>query len=675
MTQLVGPRLQDDRFFGELVNTNLPGLEEIPKLAAQKDYAACRKVFAKHVRETLDVERLKKVCGMDEISQLMNDENIMKNADLAASNYLSSTGVPYQFGNQIDWEFNATSNGYVEWTWQLNRHPHWIHLAKAYMATKDEKYAKAWARQFDGWVKQALVPENAYGWQTKCWRTIETGIRSSGCMVYSLLAFYNSPSVSDDVLVDFYKSMWEHGWRLEHDHEDANWLTMEMNGLTCIAVMYPEFKRSEEWYNYAVKIFDRELEEQFYADGIQVEIAASYEYVCILNYMNAIRTAEIYGKPMPQKFLDCIENQIEGIIRESLPDGGIPELHDSHSMPVARILANYRKVFPNNKLIQWAADGRKGDFTPDYTSVAFPYAGIAALRTGWTEKDLYGIFDSGPYGMRHQHQDKLNFSVFANGHYILPECGCYAYDTSDMRFYCLSTRGHNTGRVNHMDQNRQQGFEWDPKMCKNLSDLKVEFTDDIDTASGAYEDGYNNGGKETAFPTKGLPKPDPSTLPPLYKGASQHRTVKLVKKVPAGMQPFFVVIDRFLSNDKGNEYEILWHTDSAEIEQKETAENMIYTQKDLTLFLPNMDASVGKTEVVFGQEKPEFQGWRAPDRYQGEWKKVQTVKGILYGGSARIVTVIYPSEVCPITKVVSSADVADKSVQIFVGDEVIEINE
>ena len=43
---MVGPKLTDARFFGELVDCTLPGLEGIPAAAAAGDYATCRPLFA-----------------------------------------------------------------------------------------------------------------------------------------------------------------------------------------------------------------------------------------------------------------------------------------------------------------------------------------------------------------------------------------------------------------------------------------------------------------------------------------------------------------------------------------------------------------------------------------------------------------------------------------------------
>ena len=97
---------------------------------------------------------------------------------------------------------------------------------------------------------------------------------------------------------------------------------------------------------------------------------------------------------------------------------------------------------------------------PTYTSAAMEYAGMMVMRTGWGKDDVWAFMDAAPFGTGHQHEDKLNLLMYAHGKYILTENGSYAYDDSEMRKYALSTRSHNTVRVNGMDQNRRVCYKW-----------------------------------------------------------------------------------------------------------------------------------------------------------------------------------------------------------------------
>ena len=57
MDRKAGPKLTDAQFFSELVDCTLPGLEEIPAAAARGDFVACRRLFAAHVRQSLQPDR------------------------------------------------------------------------------------------------------------------------------------------------------------------------------------------------------------------------------------------------------------------------------------------------------------------------------------------------------------------------------------------------------------------------------------------------------------------------------------------------------------------------------------------------------------------------------------------------------------------------------------------
>ncbi len=61
--------------------------------------------------------------------------------------------IPHRFANgRIDWFFNASADRTDvamtrEWQWQLNRMQWWPQLGSAWLATGDERYARAFAEQ------------------------------------------------------------------------------------------------------------------------------------------------------------------------------------------------------------------------------------------------------------------------------------------------------------------------------------------------------------------------------------------------------------------------------------------------------------------------------------------------------------------------------------------------
>lgn len=71
-------------------------------------------------------------------------------------------------------------------------------------------------------------------------------------------------------MINWYKSVYEHGERLSKNHMTGNWLIMEMNGLGQIGILYPQFKKSEKWLQQALESLDEELDRQIYPDGFSM---------------------------------------------------------------------------------------------------------------------------------------------------------------------------------------------------------------------------------------------------------------------------------------------------------------------------------------------------------------------------------------------------------------------
>ena len=172
---VIGPRLSDADFFAK-VDTTRPGLAGIPAAVAKEDFGAARRIFAAEVRRTLQPERFLRIPRTFRGRHFMRkDETAEQAAARILHGELISCGTAHTFAGDVDWFINPTFNQYREWTWQLSRHPEWGILAERYRATGDEQYAEAFVRFFKSWVRQAVVPENAQGWDTLCWRTIEAG--------------------------------------------------------------------------------------------------------------------------------------------------------------------------------------------------------------------------------------------------------------------------------------------------------------------------------------------------------------------------------------------------------------------------------------------------------------------------------------------------------------------
>ena len=177
----LGPLLSDEQFFGECLNLDYPGMEAVKEAVADEDYSLAKKKMASYIRKTLDADRFFEIpYEIPENIYKLPGESDAEAAERICNHTLVSVGVPCEYGkdNKVDWEANPTYNGYKEWTWQLSRHNDIKLLAHEYNKTKNEKLAYAAAELMDSWMKQAVCPDaDCAGYKTKCWRTIECGIR------------------------------------------------------------------------------------------------------------------------------------------------------------------------------------------------------------------------------------------------------------------------------------------------------------------------------------------------------------------------------------------------------------------------------------------------------------------------------------------------------------------
>ena len=443
----------------------------------------------------------------------------------------------HPLGDDIDWTTNKLDPSEPaftrEWTYGLNRFRHWPTLGRAYWQTGDERYAREWIAQMRDWVEDNPYLLYGTGNNTLTWRTIEAGIRCSGSWPDSLQYFLGAPPLKPDDLVVFMKSWIEHAHHLmritlEHPTHGGNWVTMECNGLGHLGILFPECQDAGTWLRTAVDRLATELDRQVYPDGAQKELTSGYHQVARRNFVDLYKLARLNDVPMPAEYLKRLERMYDYNLRAMTPDGYLPPLNDSGYTRITGSLEEGVELFGREDFRGGATGGREGK-APAYTSVAFPYAGQYVMRSGWERDDLYMLFESGPFGIGHQHEDKLSMFVYGLGRVLLTEAGTYSYDQSKYRRYVLGTWAHNTILVDGQQQHRR-GLRETYETDKPLNNLWMS-TDSFDAADGVYDSGYG-------------PKRD--------KDVAHERVVVFVRP------GYWVVVD-WLHSLGEHTYDILWH--------------------------------------------------------------------------------------------------------------------
>ena len=620
--------ITDEKFFLEELDTSIPELSNIGETFKTHGLAAAEKQLAYYIRSVLPPVAEKYFTvpyhrNGEGGQYTLPGETDREVADrVLTGDVISSSGARHKFENGvIIWEHNPTYNNYKEWTWQLNRHRSLRILGHVYKETGEEKYAEGFVRHLLSWIEQAPCPENEHGYRTKCWRTIETGIRMTDIWHYAFLACYTSPAFTDHVITTYMKSIWEHGYRLSNFYTEGNWLFMEMSGLSHIAMIYPWLKKSKEWKTQAFDTLTNAVYEQMLPDGFQFEMSSTYHGVVLDNLVRPLRTARVLGVGGTEKLGKAMTKLCDIYVKLSAPDFRIPALHDGARSGFVGYIQQALNYVDNPHYRYFASKRREG--TPPPTSVALPYSGIATMRDSWEADGVWFFFDSGPFGfgtMGHQHEDKLNVLMFAYGKDVLSDPGKYEYDGSDMFHFLKDTRSHNCALVDELSQNRRAKYKYkdnDPDLRK-LSDLKWSFTEEYDTAEGEYSDGY---GKD-------------------FIDVTHKRKVVFFKKGLRGSLPFSLVIDRFVPNDgKEHKFAASYQLNT----HPYTSEGRRFTTDhgDGVTF-----SIIGSSdhEVLVAQKSPIYIGWR-PIFTPGEHDHAPApcVRFPYYGKEQRLITVLYPS--------------------------------
>lgn len=586
------------------LDLSYPGVENIDSNSFVRSFAA-------FIRKHLDATRERFFTIPYEIPEnvyKLPGESDREACDRIASGTLVSVGVPSAFGStdKVDWHSNPTYNGYREWTWQLSRHNDIKLLAHEYLLTGNKAYSKAASDLISTWIDTCPCPaSDVRGEETDCWRTIECGIRMGANWPYFIYVFY--PEFSDELLCSIFQSLYEHGARLYCNHTGNNWLLMEMNGLMHIATICPFFKESGRWESFALSSMEKEAKRQFYPDGFQFELTTNYHEVAINNYQRMFELMRAFGKEIPSSLCSILVKATEVDIKMMEPDGRLPDINDGNVFDVKELLQPKQRLFTSPE-IEWVlSDKTKGEMP--YTSVALPYSGYFAFRSGWGSDDIYALLDSAPYGRMHQHEDKLSLIVSKGRKRVIAEGGCYAYDTSAIRTLTLSSFSHNVLLIDGEGQNRGRSYSWSDDEISKLSDLKSGTSKSVDWAEGGYSGPY---GEDEKHP------------------ASWTRSVYFIKKHEGFSLPFFIVADRISGKEK-HEYNILWHVDSER--------SSIFRDKALYSDVQIAFSGGSSLSVTNGSMNPAG-GIIATGKEQGMYKGVDRLEYRAISDSVRLITVI-----------------------------------
>ncbi len=538
-------------------------------------------ILNQHFSNSLD----KHLRRLPEKIVLRDSAEIIAAAERTVNHDFEFLNVRKKLPENIDWRRNLT--GDREWVLAFNRMDWLWELTVAYQLTRDARYARAFDKFMLGWLKQNPV----LSWKNESdnvWRLIESSARITDSWIEAFAVFFPSADVSRQVKLGMLASFHDHAQFLAHFRSPRrNHLLQETYGLLAIASAFPEFKMADAWLGIARKRLDFAMRADVYPDGGYNEGSTYYHRFAVRILQQITDFAENYDVTLSDYFYEQLERMFAFLMHTAKPDGVMSAMNDGFHAKNLRILFDEpARLFKRDDFAHFASAGLRGT-VPAMASTYFPVSGIAVMRSDWSEQALHAIFDAGPFGSSHGHEDKLSFELSALGKPFVVESGTFTYVINRWRKYFTSSFAHNTIVVDGKSQMRYRlDKQWlnDPPV--NLPNVWFS-NEQLDYVESVYADGYGNIKED------------------ILSGITHTRRLLFVK-------PYYWILWDQVQGAGQHRVEQLLHFpfETDVVVENENDVRVSYTGGP-QLFIKTLSPAEGRLSVFSGEEAP-VQGWVSP---------------------------------------------------------------
>ena len=478
-----------------------------------------------------------------ELNKILSNEerqNIIFYADRVLEHKFEILSEQVKFQNKIDWHLDFKSgfqwergklysrynqvdlknNADVKFPRELSRCHHFLTLGEAYILTGDEKYTKEFISQIISWIK-----ENPFKRSINWGCSMDIAIRATN-WIYSLRMFINSSLISDDLLKEFFSSLYLHGRFIYENPEknrvyNHNHYLSDLAGQILISLLFNDIDNKEvrSWKDNGLYELYREIRVQILPTGFSYEKTTNYHRLVTELITYTIIVLKNNQIEIPQDILFRIKKMHESILYYMFSDGTAPIIGDQDSgrfLPFYHYDINYQKyllnvgavlfndgIFKNysgkNNIDVLFLFGKKGlqqlkdleKVNKQIRSKSFSDAGFYIMRS---DKVYLFINNSGlshyneVNGGTHTHSDLLSFVYAYNDTPFLIDPGTYVYSSSPKkRMKFRSTFMHNTITVDDFNQNDLKENElWSFNRNSIPREIAWETSNRVDIYEGSH---------------------------------------------------------------------------------------------------------------------------------------------------------------------------------------------
>jgi len=367
--------------------------------------------------------------------------------------------------------------------WEINRHQHWLTLARAYHLTGDRRYRDTLTGQLESWMI-ANPPYRGVNWASM----LELGLRAIS-WTWALHFLAAAADGDDPWIVDLLLGV---DRQLQHVENNLSryfspntHLLGEALSLYVVSAALPELRGSARRLELGRHLLIDELDRQVNADGGHAELSAHYHRYATDFYLLATLTARVIHDPAAATF-EAGSRKLAAYLRTIADDDGrLPLIGDDDGGRLFPLCA--REPFDCRDTLATAAAILRdpsllvSDVPEEvfwlcgmlpvedlawhprpWPSTALPESGYYVSRTANHD---HLVFDAGRHGFLnggHAHADALSLVLTVGGRPLLVDSGTATY-TMDaaLRDRFRTTAMHNTVVVNGRSQSEPGGpFQW-----------------------------------------------------------------------------------------------------------------------------------------------------------------------------------------------------------------------
>lgn len=436
---------------------------------------------------------------LDEYKKVFKIEEAVKTADNILEKkftYFSKHSIEFE---EIDWHYSpftrkkspeklhwteigdlSSEFGDIKWIWELSRFSFVYPLSRAFIASKDEKYAKAFWSMFEDFIEYN-PPE--LGANYKCGQEMSLRIMA---WMFGLNTFIDSPETTDERLELMLKSIHHHADHVEKHFDFAlksvknNHSLSEAAGMYTVGTVFTFFNLSRKWKEKGKKFIQSEANWQIYDDGSYIQHSFNYQRLAIQDLTWVLRLGQIAEDKFDDIFLTKFKKTVEFMyqMQESstgrLPNYGMNDGAYIHPLtsreyldhrPVlqsAWLTLTGKRLYPETEVDEIAfwlgLDIKKTMDAPFKESKIFPDGGYGILR----KESQFAMIRCTSYRHRPAQADMLHLDFWDQEFNILADAGTFSYNTTqDDLLYFNGTASHNTVTINQNDQmEKASRFIW-----------------------------------------------------------------------------------------------------------------------------------------------------------------------------------------------------------------------